>query len=85
MVTFMAFLMVATMSQSAFDPFGEPVPAVDNSIGHEHASKWLKTAGTSVFWVLVVGIVLARAVYFDPDVFNFQHAAAWAQGLFAAL
>ena len=73
------------MSQSAFDPFGEPVPAVDNSIASERASKWLKTAGTSVFWGLVVAIVLARAVYFDPDVFNFEHAVAWAQGLFAAL
>jgi hypothetical protein len=79
------FLMVATMSQSAFDPFGEPVPAVDNSIASTRASTWLKTAGTSVFWGLVVAIVLARAVYFDPDVFSFEHAVAWAQGLFAAL
>jgi len=51
--------MVTTMSQSAFDPFGEPVPAVDTSIARERASTWLKTAGTSVFWVLVVGIVSA--------------------------
>jgi hypothetical protein len=79
------FLMVTTMSQSAFDPFGEPVPAVDPSIASEGVSKWLKTAGTSVFWVLVVGIVLARAVYFEPGVFSFEHAVAWAQGLFAAL
>lgn len=80
-----AFLMVATMSQSAFDPFGEPVPAVDNSIAGERASSWLKTAGTSVFWGLVAVIVLARAVYFDPAVFSFERAVAWAQGLFAAL
>ncbi|NLS72660.1 hypothetical protein E3H11_27905 [Bradyrhizobium brasilense] len=77
--------MVTTMSQSAFDPFGEPVPAVDPSIASEGVSKWLKTAGTSVFWVLVVGIVLARAVYFEPGVFSFEHAVAWVQGLFAAL
>jgi hypothetical protein len=76
---------VAIMSQSAFDPFGEPVPAVDNSIASARASTWLKTAGTSVFWGLVVVIVLARAVYFDPAVFSFEHAVAWAQGLFAAL
>ncbi|MHC2464192.1 hypothetical protein ACVIHD_003204 [Bradyrhizobium embrapense] len=74
-----------TMSQSAFEPFGEPVPAVDSSAASEGLSKWLKTAGTSVFWVLVVGIVLARAVYFEPGVFSFEHAIAWAQGLFAAL
>ena len=77
--------MVATMSQSAFDPFGEPVPAVDSSAGSEAVSKWLKTAGTGVFLVLVVGIVLARAVYFEPGVFSFERVVAWAQGLFAAL
>jgi hypothetical protein len=77
--------MAAMMSQSAFDPFGEPVPAIDPSVANGRASTWLKTAGTSVFWVLVVGIVLARAVYFEPGVFNFEHAVAWAQGLFAAL
>jgi len=79
------FLTVTIMSQSAFDPFGEPVPAVDTSIASGRASNWLKTAGTSVFWVLVVGIVLARAVYFEPGVFSFERAVAWAQGLFAAL
>lgn len=77
--------MVTTMSQSAFDPFGEPLPTVDHSTESERASKWLKTAGTSVFWVLAVGIVLARAVYFEPGVFSFERAVAWAQGLFAAL
>ncbi|MCA6120981.1 hypothetical protein J6500_03565 [Bradyrhizobium sp. WSM 1704] len=73
------------MSQSAFDPFGEPVPAIDQSIAGTRASKWLKTAGTSVFWVLVAGIVLARAAYFEPGVFSFDSALAWAQGLIAAL
>ena len=81
----LTFQMVKTMSQSAFDPFGEPVPAVDSSAASEGVSKWLKTAGTSVFWVLVIGIVLARAVYFEPGVFSFGHAVAWVQGLFAAL
>ena len=73
------------MNQSAFDPFGEPVPAVDNSIVGERASKWLKTVGASVFWALVFGIVLARAVYFEPGVFSFAHAVAWMQGLVVAL
>ena len=77
--------MVVTMSQSAFDPFGEPVPAIDPPIASERASQWLKTAGTGVFWVLALGIVLARAVYFEPGVFSFERAVAWAQGLFAAL
>ncbi|QPF86583.1 hypothetical protein IC762_10005 [Bradyrhizobium genosp. L] len=73
------------MSQSAYDPFGEPVPAAEPSGANARASQWLKTAGTSVFWVLVVGIVLARAVYFEPGVFSFERAVAWAQGLFAAI
>ena len=77
--------MLGTMSQSAFDPFGEPVPVIDASVASERTSRWLKTAGTSVFWALVVTIVVARAAYFEPGVFNFEHAVAWAQGLFAAL
>jgi hypothetical protein len=73
------------VSQPAFDPFGEPVPAVDASIASDRASKWLKSAGTSVFWVLVAGIVLARAVYFEPGSFSFDRAVAWVQGVFAVL
>ena len=73
------------MTPSAFDPFGEPIPAIDPAIASGRASTWLKRAGTSVFWTLVAGIVLARAVYFDPGVFSFERAVAWAQGLFAAL
>jgi hypothetical protein len=75
----------AVMSNSAYDPFGEPVPAVEGSIAQERASKWLKSAGTSLFWLLVAGIVLARAVYFEPGVFSFEPAVAWAQGLLALL
>ncbi|WP_249144275.1 hypothetical protein [Bradyrhizobium lablabi] len=68
---------------SEFDPYGEPVPPVDNSIAGERASKWLKSAGTSVFWVLVVGIVVARAAFFEPGQFSFEGAVAWAQELVA--
>jgi hypothetical protein len=73
------------MSQPAFDPFGEPVPAVAPAIASDRPSKWLKSTGTSVFWVLVVGIVLARAVYFEPGTFSFDRAVAWVQGVFAFL
>jgi hypothetical protein len=75
----------AIMSQPAFDPFGEPVPAVEPSIASGRASKGLKTAGTGLFWVLVAGIVLARAVYFEPGSFSFDRAVAWVQGVFAFL
>lgn len=73
------------MSQPAFDPFGEPVPSTQPSSGEDRASNWLKTAGTSLFWVLVGGIVLARAIYFEPGSFSFDHAVAWVQGVFAFL
>jgi len=75
----------AIMSQPAFDPFGEPVPAVEQPIASDRASEWLKSAGTSLFWLLVAGIVAARAVYFEPGTFSFEKAVAWAQGLLAFL
>ena len=40
-------------------------------------------SGTGLFWVLVVAIVLARAVYFEPGNFSFERAMAWIQGLMA--
>lgn len=73
------------MSQPAFDPFGEPVPSAEPSAAADRASNWLKTAGTSLFWVLVGGIVLARAIYFEPGSFSFDRAVAWVQGVFAFL
>jgi len=73
------------MSQPAFDPFGEPVPAVDPSVTPVRASKWLKSAGICLFWGLVGLIVLARAVYFEPGDLSFERAVAWAQGLLASL
>ena len=34
------------------------------------ASKLLLRAGTGVFWSLVAGIVLARAAFFEPGVYD---------------
>jgi len=72
------------MSQPAFDPFGEPVPAIA-SLAPDRASKRLKSAGTSLFWLLVAAIVLARAVYFEPGTFSFDRVVAWVQSLLAIL
>jgi hypothetical protein len=71
------------MSNSGFDAFGEPIVA--ESAAPAGGSAWLLRAGTSVFWLLVVAIVFARAVYFEPGAFSFDRAIAWAQGLFAFL
>jgi hypothetical protein len=73
------------MSQPAYDPFGEPVPTAETPVASARASYWLKSTGSSAFWALVAGIVLARAVYFEPGNFSFDRAVAWVQGVFAFL
>lgn len=70
------------MSQPAFDPFGEQVPASQSQLAPDRASKWLKSSGTGLFWALVVVIVLARAAYFEPGSFSFDRVVAWLQGWF---
>jgi len=47
---------------------------------------WLMRTGTGLFWMLVLTIVLARAIYFEPGVFNsLDRAVAFAQSLLASL
>jgi hypothetical protein len=72
------------MSNPGFDAFGEPI-AAESPAGPVRGSAFLLRAGTGVFWLLVAGIVFARAVYFEPGAFSFDRAVAWAQGLFAFL
>jgi hypothetical protein len=52
-----------------FEAFGEPVkyeePAVATT--EEAISGWITIAGTGLFWSLVAAIVVARAIYFSPD------------------
>lgn len=73
------------MQEPRFDPFGEPVAMAD-SHAPGRASRWLTRAGAGLFWVLVMIIVAARAIYFEPGIFNgFDHAVALAQSLFASL
>lgn len=57
------------MQEVQFDSFGEPVKYDDRraSIPQGRVSNWIMYAGAGLFWSLVVLIVLARAVYFDPD------------------
>jgi hypothetical protein len=38
--------------------------------------------GAGVFWTLAGTIVIARAIYFDPGIFDgFAHAVAFLQGV----
>jgi hypothetical protein len=64
-----------------FDPFGEPVAMADSPSSQR--SSWLMRAGTGLFWSLVLAIVLARAIWFDPaTIYNgFDRAIAFARGL----
>ena len=64
------------MQASKFEPFGEPFNQREPSEQDSSASRWLLWAGSAVFWSLVTFIVVARAAYFDPGVFNFEHFAA---------
>lgn len=62
------------MKPSKFDPFGEQFD--QRSMQDSAASKWLLWAGSAAFWSMVAFIVAARAAYFDPGVFSFDHLAA---------
>jgi hypothetical protein len=62
------------MKPSKFDPFGEQFD--QQNVQDSPASNWLLWTGSAVFWSMVAVIVAARAAYFDPGVFKFDHLAA---------
>jgi hypothetical protein len=71
--------------QATFDPFGEQVVMTERT-QPVRGSRWLKRAGAGLFWTLVIVIVAARAIYFEPGFFNgLNQALAFAQGLVASL
>ena len=73
------------MQDPRFDPFGEPVAMAD-SHASGRGSRLLTRAGAGLFWALVIIIVAARAIYFEPGVFNgFNGAVALAHSLLASL
>jgi len=57
------------MRDDQFDSFGEPI--LRGHLGdvkpQGRAARWTMRAGTVLFWSLVVAILSARALYFDPD------------------
>lgn len=78
------------MHNAQFEPFGEPVahrpwdaPA---RAGRADPSRLLRRSGVGMFWALVVGVVAARAVYFDPDLLGkLGNVAALSRYLYAIL
>jgi hypothetical protein len=57
------------MQEVRFEAFGEPLKYDQSSVAAPQGpiSSWLTLAGTSLFWSLVAVIVVARAIYFVPD------------------
>jgi hypothetical protein len=52
-----------------FEAFGEPLKYEEPAIAttQDAISGWMTMAGTGLFWSLVAAIVVARAIYFSPD------------------
>jgi hypothetical protein len=70
------------MEPTGFEPFGERLVSASDSQPGSRASKYLLRAGTSLFWSLVAAIVLARAAFFEPGVYDgFSRVASLAKSL----
>lgn len=70
------------MNRSKFEPFGEEVDLAETAGGRSGASRWLMWIGSGLFWMLAGAIVVARAIYFDPGIFDgFAHAVAFLHGV----
>ena len=61
------------MPDTEFEPFGEPIPS---SLRASYAaaecqgsgSRLILRTGVSLFWTLVIAVLVARVTYFDPDI-----------------
>jgi hypothetical protein len=58
------------MEHLRYEPFGERLAPEGDATPRSRASKYLLWAGTGLFWSLVGAIVIARAVFFEPGVFD---------------
>ena len=72
------------MEHMGYEPFGERLAPGRGRDAEPRSpvSRYLLWAGTGLFWSLVAAIVLARAVFFEPGVFDgFSRVAAYAKAL----
>ena len=66
------------MERTKFEPFGEEVNLAESAEAQTLGSRWLMRVGAGLFWTLAGTIVVARAIYFDPGIFDgFAHAMAY--------
>lgn len=70
-----------------FDGFGERLPTYDvqTSRPQDTGSRWIRRGGIGLFWSLVVVVITARVIYFDPDLAaKFGQFAASVSAIFGA-
>jgi hypothetical protein len=61
------------VERTEFEPFGEVVELPESAAAGT-VSGWLVWTGSGLFWILAGTIVIARAIYFDPGIFDgFEH------------
>ena len=70
------------MERTGFEPFGEPLVSATDTQPRSRTQKVLLRTGTGLFWLLVAAIVLARAAFFEPGVYDgFSRVASLAKSL----
>jgi hypothetical protein len=78
----------AAVQQTEFDSFGERLPKYDlrtTSAPKDAVSRWVLRGGIGLFWSLVVAVLTARVIYFDPDLAaKFGQFAAHLSAVFGA-
>jgi hypothetical protein len=70
------------IERADYEPFGERLASGRDARPQSRASKYLLWVGTGLFWSLVGTIVVARAAYFEPGIFDaFSRVASLAKAL----
>lgn len=70
------------MERAQYEPFGERLAPEGEPATNARASKYLLRTGAGLFWSLVGMIVLARAAFFEPGIYDqFSRVAALAKSL----
>jgi hypothetical protein len=78
--------MDRAMEHMGYEPFGERLMQGRNARPRSSVSKYLLWVGTGLFWSLVGAIVLARAAYFQPGIFDgFDRVVALAGNVLGVL
>lgn len=58
------------MDPATFEPFGGAVPLSGEAAARARGARWLVRAGVVLFWTIAIAIVIARALWFEPALFD---------------